>query len=329
MASPSRTRPHRSRRDSERRLGVAILLVTLAAPAAAIAGGAYATERNARAAIKDATADNWRFCADTHAPAATVELTVIADDPEKGGIRATTPSDTPFARCFAEQVKLMLVGGSDRFAFLEFKMTIKMPPPGPELARAVAGIEIAKHCMPLPGVVPASASLDVSTDRSGMTVRAATTPENLEVNRCLERAAIRELRAFATFPGLHAERKIAIGSIVEKKRFADEIAFDAEGCISACYPEDKRLRAWLKVRVSARREATTFAISDDSGQPAFSACFRDHLLFRLLDRVTVDRDIGTNVERYRRIDRDVDVTVTVPALTPEQAQTRPNPHKDE
>jgi hypothetical protein len=180
------------------------------------------------------------------------------------------------------------------------------------LARAIArAFDDNYSCVPRPGAVPASVSLDIQPDDGVMAVTATTTPSNEDVDACTAYHVLWQLDAFgvgagAWKPTLHTTHRLGpVVTTAELRAQVDFLARDAAvGCAGA-FDTVPNIR--MRVTVTATRDADAFVVVANSGDEERDSCTAAELAGTL--REYFERRIDEGHAHYFRIDGDARVSL--------------------
>ena len=256
-------------------------------------------------------------CSHGHPVLPEIALHVTSDG--RGGVTMTTTNREQFAVCFVKLASKVDPGNGhahmDNPAAYDFDLVLRPATPQSQFESALTAFAIPMGCTPRPGELAREIAIQADTAREGLTIHASTTPNNVEVNACVEHWLHDDLRRFASTTNLHAKRHAALPVRVTPRSL--EQAFDSIGLGNVTRECDRAARHPVVVTIAAQVGDPEFTITVPDRSGSVAECVAESLQHKLHDAFAVSRERpdGT-LERYFRIDGDVKTSTSLPIVSP-------------
>lgn len=246
-------------------------------------------------------------------------LLVVAEVDSRGALRVSTKSKEPFARCFVGNASSVDRGGG---AYMgsprEFSIGIDLSftPPQKQLENGLA--KLFPSCTPRPGALAREATIEITSTREAMTVRAKSKPTNALVEDCLVKEVKGKLAEFG--PGewkLYTKQRLALAPRVQLS--PESLRSYATTHATECMPSPEK-GARSTVTVTANPDDPAFTIVA-TGSPELATCMSEALNKSLMAAFRSSYNNGEKWIGYFRIDARVKTSVTI-ELESREARTK-------
>ncbi len=243
-------------------------------------------------------------CAREGEPLATIELRLVGD--KQGPKSATATQRGAFAKC-VERWLSQPMRGDPRHGLIAtpFDFTVTLTLDSPQTLLEARLGHLSRHCVPKPGPIPKTATIDVSTTATVQSLSVVTSPANAEVATCIATEQLQVLQPFNGIAGLSVHTTVTVPARFDAKAFAHEVEMNAYGIARNCQPKQGSPRK-VTVTVTGKTDDPDLAVKVDAKHEAFTSCITKHLREHLhvVFGGYVERADHT-YEKYFRIDADV------------------------
>jgi hypothetical protein len=250
-------------------------------------------------------------CAHDHAMLPELALHVTSNG--NGSVTVATTNREPFAACFVKLANKLDPGDGQAYdrspEVYDFDLVVRPQPPQRQFEGALATIAIPASCTPRPGELAREVAIQADTAKGGLTIQVSTTPDNPDVNACVELDLRDGMRRFASTPNLHAKRHAALPVQVTPRRLDEALISIGPAAMREC-----GARRPVAVTVAAQAGDTELTITFPKRPGSVAECLAKRLQDKLQDALAVPRarrPDGT-FERYFRVDGDVKTSTSLP-----------------
>jgi hypothetical protein len=239
------------------------------------------------------------------------------------GVSTVTAADEDdaFAACFASEVAANMCTGwcTDPGSGL---FVLKLATPKQLVDHAIASSFEYGDCLPRPGAIPRTVTIDISSDDTDVTVHATTSPSNAAVAECYAdnvRDAFDEAGIGVELkPSAHLAHPVAPHVTSARLRLAlPDIASDAAA--SCDRPDIPETANKMRIVVTAKRDADSFGVVARSSDAKRDACTTRAIVEGLHQRFEVQLEDGT---RYFRIDSNASASLAFEIESAPQLESR-------
>jgi hypothetical protein len=280
-------------------------------------GPRHIDERRMRSLLEDRKDSLVLQCAREGAPLETIELHLVGDD--KGPKSAKATQRGAFAECIERSLGTRM-RGDPRHGLIatpfDFTVTLTLDSPQKQLETQLG--YFGTRCMPKPGPIPKTATIDFSTTATVQSLSVVTSPANTEVAMCIASEQLQALQPFNGIAGLSARKTVTVPPRFDAKKFEHEVQMNAYGIARNCQPKEAIPRK-VTVTVTGKTDDVDLVIKVDTKHEAFASCIKKHLREHLHVMFSghIERADHT-YEKYFRIDADVSASHSFELPPPEK-----------